>query len=365
MKLILCGGHTSGALSLADQFRKDEPGVEIVWLGRKYVNFEENKPSFEYYEVKKRKIRFINVTSGRFLRELSLRFFVELFYFIIGIIKIIPVLLIERPSLVVSFGGYIGLTVVIGCLLTGKKYVIHEQTSVPGLANRISSLWAKRVFLGFNESEKYFPIKKSIFVGNLLRQEIIYAYIKRKSKRKNKKPLLYITGGSIGSQSINSLVAPIISKLTNSFQIIHQCGSSNDEEDYKFLSKYSLENYRVYKYITSKEIESIYAKADIVLSRSGAHTVTELMVLQIPSVIIPLPWSAFNEQYKNAEILKKYSNSEIFKQPKLINIEESYKLYEVILKIYHRNYNVNSASSLINSHINSAHLLANEIKKII
>ena len=137
-------------------------------------------------------------------------------------------------------------------------------------------------------------------------------------------PLLYITGGSQGSVSINRIVAPIVPRLVQKYRVLHQCGSSDNEKDYKFLLsiKNSLpfmykRNYRIEKHIDPGHIGSIYSSVFIVISRSGANTVTELAYKGIPSILIPLPWSGEREQFMNAKILENLGAAIIAEQKNL------------------------------------------------
>jgi UDP-N-acetylglucosamine--N-acetylmuramyl-(pentapeptide) pyrophosphoryl-undecaprenol N-acetylglucosamine transferase len=364
MKVVVTGGHTSVALAFVEELIRRKPTVTVLWFGRKYALDKDDKPSFEYQEVYAHKIPFLNIPSRRFFRTFSLQSLLSLFRFVNGVRISIQHIKKERPDFVISFGGYIGMTVIVSCWLTGTKYFIHEQTFVPGLTNRISSWFAKKVFVGFTESALFFPVKKTQLIGNPLRREIILAIEQRKKRSKNIKPLLFITGGSIGSHSINILILPIIQDLLKTFTIIHQCGSSSEYDDFNALSKFESESYHVSRHLSSKEIAQIYTKADLILSRSGANTTTEILCLHVPSVLIPLPWSAYDEQKNQAKYLENFGLAEIYYQPEIIDKKASEILFQKILDTYKdiNHYLTEAVSSaVINTHIHAAEKLVQAI----
>lgn len=364
MKIVVTGGHTSPALAFAEEVIHKKSSYRVLWFGRKYALDSDTKPSFEFYEVSKLSIPFIDIPSGKLIRAIHIKTIIHICRFIKGVYIASKNLLKEKPDFVISFGGYIGMTVVVACWFTRTYYYIHEQTLAPGIANRISAWFAKKVFVGFRESASFFPIRKVHIIGNPLRREILHA-IECKKKRTGKiKPLLFITGGTIGSHSINTLILPIIRHLTKKFTIVHQCGSSAEYDDYTRLSQFESESYRVFKHLSSEEIAQIYTDADMVISRSGANTTTELLSLRIPSILIPLPWSASGEQEKHAKYLERIGIAVIFHQPAVIDKTSSYSLLEKIIKMYEqvdRYQTLTISRSIIHIHTHAAEQLVQAV----
>ena len=166
---------------------------------------------------------------------------------------------------------------------------------------------AKKICISWESSFKFFPKEKTVLTGNPIRKEII-----GKSKIKNHKPLIYITGGSSGSHFLNSLIEKLIKKLLVDFNVIHQTGDSLEYDDFNRLKKLRetlpkglKENYSIHKFINPSDVGSILRQAEFVIGRAGINTVTELIFTKKPAILIPLPFSANNEQLKNARFLEK------------------------------------------------------------
>jgi len=200
----------------------------------------------------------------------------------------------------------------------------HEQTTVSGTANKLIAQIAQKVFVTFESSLQYYPKKKAVLTGLPIREELL------KSKKKlftNKKKTIYITGGKQGSHYINEEVFKILPELLKRFIVIHQTGSSSLYSDIKEAQRFKAKNYLAKEYFFEDEIGSIFNSADFVISRSGAHTVYELLILKKPAILIPIPWSSHNEQLQNAKMLEGLGLAKILTQDDL----QKGKLLETIL----------------------------------
>jgi len=327
MKIIITGGHPTPALALIDELKKYK-NIEIIFVGRKHPIIREKNYSFEYQEIKKRNIKFIDLKTGKFIRYFSLDFFINLLLFIIGFFDSLKILIFEKPDLVFSFGGYLALPIAFWAWIFKIPILIHEQTVSPGLANRMISFFAKRVLVAFPQAGKFFNQKKTIVVGNPIRFKNIK--LTGKSKKNNKqKPVIYITGGSLGSHIINLHLEKILPFLLNKYKVIHQTGNISQFNDFNRL-KYKFKNsdYFLFSHINTKKLQEIYESADLVICRGGANTFFELIAFQKPAIFIPLPFSASDEQKKHALIFYKNGAGEIFNQN-----EDSFKLLKLIDKM--------------------------------
>jgi UDP-N-acetylglucosamine--N-acetylmuramyl-(pentapeptide) pyrophosphoryl-undecaprenol N-acetylglucosamine transferase len=360
MKLLITGGHVTPALAVIDEILKEKrlQPKDIVFVGRKKTA---ETDSFEYKEISKRNIRFINLSAGRFSRVFSLASFINLLRVPIGFLHARVILLQQKPTVILSFGGYMALPITFWGWVLHIPVYTHEQTIKPGLANRLIGTMAKKVFLSFPESKKYINNQNSIVTGNPVRPEIFTISAKPFEIKKDK-PVIYITGGSTGSHSINVLIEKIIEKLLKEFIVIHQTGDSAPYNDFERLSKlkesFSEEEgsrYFLQKHFSSQEIGSIYSLADLVIGRAGANTFFELVALKKPTIFIPLPWAGFDEQKKQAEIFEKAGTGKIFSQDK--SAEELFRLISQMfsqLDTYKNNftslstlYNGNAAQKII------------------
>lgn len=322
MKILITGGHITPALALIEELQKNSD-LEIIFVGRQYANTNEKNNTFEYQTINNLKIKFINLETGRFVRVLDKNLFINIKLFFNGFVNSFKTLNSEKPNIIFSFGGYVALPIALAGFLKKITIYTHEQTLIPGLANRIIGYFSKIVFVSFPDTVRYFNINKTTISGNLIRSNIFKPTggFKIKTDRK----ILYITGGSLGAHSVNLHIENILERLLAKYYVIHQVGNISEFSDFERLSKISNQNYLVKEHFFENELADIFSKCSLVVSRSGANTVFELIALRKPSVLIPLPWSANGEQQAQANLLNKFGTAEIFDQN-----ENSDKLYFLI-----------------------------------
>ncbi|OGK24833.1 hypothetical protein A3F58_00520 [Candidatus Roizmanbacteria bacterium RIFCSPHIGHO2_12_FULL_37_9b] len=338
MKILITGGHLGPALAIIAEIGNKAP---IIFVGRKYALEQEKTLSLEYKEIAKRNIPFYHLPAGRFTRLLNLMSIYNVLKIPLGFYQALAVLTKIKPDLILSFGGYIGLPVCsIGFLLRVPIF-IHEQTMKPGLANRLTGFFAKKIFISFPESRKYFPRSKVIVSGNPVRKAVLTIHrkpfdIKTTSDVvKKNKPVIYFTGGSLGSHSVNAHLEKVLPQILKNYIVIHQTGRIRHYNDYQRLmekrSKLPTElkkNYYLRDYFYENELGYVYGTSNLVVGRSGANTVFELIAWRIPSIFIPLPWSANQEQLKHAQLFQKAGVAEIFQQS-----DNSENLLRIIEKV--------------------------------
>lgn len=311
MKVVITGTHFTPAQAVIEKL-KNYPDVEIVYVGRKYTQEGYKTNSAESQVLPRMGVKFFPVTSGRLQRSFTLYTLPSLLKIPIGFIQSFYILLKEKPDVVLSFGGYIGVPIVVSAWLLSIPVIIHEQTLITGLANTISSHFADKVAVSFNK--KYsFSEDKVIFTGNPMRETIIHPDAKlrkeirqifRESKSRNL-PLILVTGGNQGSHVINQALKESLESLTQRACIIHQTGDSKFR-DYEELviKKEEIEHpqrYVVSKWLNDNDLGSILRKADLAVSRAGVNTLLELAFFGVPALLIPLPYLYKNEQNVNAQ----------------------------------------------------------------
>jgi UDP-N-acetylglucosamine--N-acetylmuramyl-(pentapeptide) pyrophosphoryl-undecaprenol N-acetylglucosamine transferase len=223
-----------------------------------------------------------------------------------------------------SFGGYVSAPVIIAGWILRIPVLIHEQTLVPGKANKLLSRFAKEIYLSWEDSKRYFPSavqKKCTVTGNPVRKEIRDIINTRTYSKKVKK--IYITGGSTGAHRINVIIEQMLEELTSRYTIVHQCGDSHFRDYERLLRKKETlssmqsQNYSIYNYIDGDKLTDILRHTDILIGRSGANTIIETAVLGIPAIFVPLPESEGNEQYRQAEMMIKQGGSILIAQDQL------------------------------------------------
>jgi len=325
-RIVITGGHHNSALVVAEKLR--EKGYEIIWFGHKFTMWGDKNVGAEYREVTKAGFKFIEIKAGKFYRTYHP---LKLLRLPLGFMQSFYYLLQFRPKLILSFGGYLAVPVVISGWFLRIPSMTHEQTVVYGLANRLIGHFAKKIFVSWEASLKHFPAQKVVFTGLPLRPEI-FSDKKGKFDFKNSLPTIYITGGKQGSHAINQAIEEALPNLLKEFNLIHACGRSTVFDDLNDLTRIKRklmrelrQRYLLQDYFTRQEVGSVLAVADLVVSRAGAHTTYEVAALGKPTIFIPIPWSDQDEQLKNAQLLVEAGIAEILPQNQL-NGKNLYRL---------------------------------------
>ncbi len=296
--IVFTGGHHNSALVLAQALKKE--GYQIAWIGHKFAAGGDKNVSAEYQEVTRNQIPFYELKTGKFYRQLNplthlktLFGFLQAFFYLLSI----------RPKLIVSFGGYLAVPVIISGWFLRIKSVTHEQTVVAGWANRAITPFVDKIFLTHASSLASFPKRKSLVVGLPLRPELFDP----KFKQDFSPPLLYISCGKQGSHLINSALFPIVTELVKRFNIVHQTGANSENRDLErarrlkdSLGEHS-DRYHYAAYFFASQAATYLQSAKVVISRAGAHLTYELSLLQKKTVFIPISWVSHNEQLLNAQ----------------------------------------------------------------
>lgn len=320
MKIAITGGHHTSALPVIDELKKKDQHIDIVWFGHKYSLLGAKVETLEYKDISSLDIEFYNLNAGKFYRTFNIKRLLKIPW---GFIRAFYLLIKTKPDVILSFGGYIAAPVVFGGWLLGIPSITHEQTVVTGYANKFISNFVEKILVSWEQSKKYFPPNKVVFSGLPLREEI-FSSDTSNYVIDNKLPTIYVTGGKTGSHKLNKVIKGKMEDLLFKANIIHQCGEQGDLSDYEDLKdKYKqLEDnvpgkYFVKKYVLNREIGEVFSKTDLVVSRSGAHTIKEIITLEKPALLVPIPWSSHNEQMKNARVVKKAGLAEIVEEDNL------------------------------------------------
>ena len=326
MKIAVIGGHLSPSLALIEKLPKE---VEVIYIGRKNTFEGDDSRSLEYSTITDHGIKFYPLTTGRLQRRFTKNSLITLSKVPLGFLSARKILKKENPDIVVGFGGYLSLAVCTAAKSLGIPVVIHEQTLEAGLANKIISKFADKICISFESSKKFFPNSKTILTGNPIRSEIQVrdAIARADLKIDGNLPVIYITGGSTGSHTINCAVESCIEVLLEEASVIHQTGDAREFNDYARLEQKKntfpdekKSRYRLQKFIMPKEVGFVMQNSALVVGRSGINTVSELLYLKKPALLIPLPFAQRNEQLKNAQMLREAGLAEILMQSELTGI---------------------------------------------
>jgi UDP-N-acetylglucosamine--N-acetylmuramyl-(pentapeptide) pyrophosphoryl-undecaprenol N-acetylglucosamine transferase len=259
--------------------------------------------SIERELVKSYQLTYHPIHTGKLRRYLSAENLKDIGRIFLGLRDAFKVLwsFKRKETLVFSTGGFVSVPVVIAAYLQRKKVFIHEQTSRVGLANKICSIFATRVFISFEDSFKYFDEDKTFFSGYPLREEcysndINPVVINGRKLNDSDKPIIFVTGGGNGAQLINKLIERNFQILVGRYIIVHQTGKSFFDE---FNNKLKHPDYIPVPFIGTEMID-LFKLAQVTISRSGAGTVCELIAVGKKSIFVPLKIAQKNEQFYNA-----------------------------------------------------------------
>ncbi|MEV6599718.1 UDP-N-acetylglucosamine--N-acetylmuramyl-(pentapeptide) pyrophosphoryl-undecaprenol N-acetylglucosamine transferase [Actinoplanes sp. NPDC051346] len=298
------GGHTYPALTTVTtlQARLAETGTapELLWVGV--------ADGLEATIAERNDIPFTAITTGKLRRSLRprdlARNLADAFRIPLGVIQAAVTVARTRPAVVLSTGGYVSVPIGLAARLFGVPYLLHEQTLVLGLANRILARFATRILLSHEASLDHLPPRargRAVVTGNPIRPAVL---------RGNPEsglaafgldpavPLVLVTGGAAGAQQINRMLAAALPEMLPYCQVVHQCGSLNHAEMQdvaRNLPPRLAHRYRVVDFIHD-EMPDLLAAATVVVARSGAGTVAELTALGKTCVLVPYPHAAGDEQ---------------------------------------------------------------------
>ncbi len=307
MKIIITGGHFSPAYSIIQKLKTEH---EILVIGRKHAFEGDDSQTYEYKLCQKLDIPFRILTTGRLQRKFSSRTIPSFAKFPAGVYQALRILKSEKPDVVVTFGGYVGLPVAMASKILGIPVVLHEQTQKAGLSARLISKVADVILISFESSRNYFNSKKTVLTGNPIRPE----FFEKNSSIKVKKPAIYITGGSTGSHFINDVVSKIRQDLTKDFHVYHQTGNAKEFGDFEKLVKVADDKYEVSEFYSPQDVYTLLSECDLVISRSGINTITELLLCNTTALLIPLPFGQQNEQKDNAKFFSQLGMGEYMDQ---------------------------------------------------
>lgn len=312
-KILITGGHITPAIAVADELRKLAPEAEIIFVIRRQA-MEGGGESEEAGMVSARGFRFLSISAGRLTRTLTLLGVVGIVRIPFGFFRAFGICIAERPDIIVSFGGYVALPIVLAGWMLGIGSLTHEQTRVPGLANRIIGHFAKRVCVSLPETLSKFPKQKTVVTGLPIRESLFYPPT-RSPYSVGKKPLVFVTGGSTGARTLNRLVFPIIPDLVKYCTVIHQTGRLD------FQNAPKIPGYIAASYLQEYDYAWVINHARLIVGRSGANTIGEIAALGKVALLVPLPWSGENEQYENARYLEKVGTAKVLNQNNLTSEE--------------------------------------------
>jgi UDP-N-acetylglucosamine--N-acetylmuramyl-(pentapeptide) pyrophosphoryl-undecaprenol N-acetylglucosamine transferase len=284
---------------------RERGGADVHWIG--------SRSGVEAQRVPAAGIAFHTISTGKLRRYWDWQNVPDLLWRApSGVVQSWRLLRELRPALLFATGGFVALPPALAARARGIPIVVHEQTAIPGLANRIVARFAQRIALSFPASDAALPADRTIVTGNPLRPELLTGSRETGCRRfgfDSALPIVYVTGGAQGSHRINRAVGEVLGQLLDVVQVVHQCGDNAETGDHAWLASraQSLPGERRGRYAlltyVGAELGDVYAAADLVVGRSGAGTVNECVSLGKPALYIPLPGASGDEQTANARLV--------------------------------------------------------------
>ena len=310
------------SFAIVEAFHNLYPSVnlKVVYVG--------SSRGLEKQLVEKQRPQWIfkSIQVGKLRRYLDWKNFFDPFKVIIGFFQSLWVIWKEKPDLVFSKGGFVGVPVIWAAFFMRKKIILHESDITPSLSSKLCSFCAQKVCVSFEETLKFFLSDKGVYTGLPMRQEL-FEGLKEKAiqvfKLNPQLKTILVFGGSLGAKSLNEKLIPIIKKLLTSYQFIHITGQ---EEPPHILA--AEPNYHYFKFLND-DMPLAYAVADLAIARAGASSCFELKQAQIPMILFPLGLEASRgDQILNAKefVSKGYAvmfDQNTFKEEDLVSSIEN------------------------------------------
>lgn len=308
-KILLTGGGSAGhiTVNLALIPLLIQSGWEIIYIGS-FTGIERdliaNFPKVTYHAI----------PTGKLRRYFDKQNFSDVFRVLKGIIEAYKIIHHEQPKIVFSKGGFVSVPVVLSSRLNNIPVITHESDLTPGLANRINMNFAQKICVTFPETLQHLPKGKGEFIGAIVRPEL-----KEGDREKGRifcqfdstKPVILVTGGSLGSVYINQTVRSLLNKLLQEFQIIHICGKGNIDRSLEH------QGYKQFEYVAN-ELADLMCLADLVISRAGSNFIFEFLTLKKPMILIPLSKkSSRGDQIDNAKVFEEQGYAKVILEENL------------------------------------------------
>ena len=314
------GGHVFPAYSLANYLIKNNYNIELTVddRGSKYLKDYEN-------------LKLIKITSSPLIKKNIFTFLFSIFIILFSTLRSLFFLLFNRPSIVFGMGGYSSFPVCIASAILRIKFVIYENNMIIGKANRYLLPFAKKIFVSYGKLEgipKNYS-NKVFEIGNIVREEIINSKTRNVQNDRFDEIKILVLGGSQAAKIFAEQLPRIFEKLKNSkvpIKIYQQCQKKQNEQLSEFYKKAKID-FEIFNF--TNKITDYYLKANLVITRSGASVLGELINIKIPFISIPLPTSADNHQFKNAIYYKKKGLGYIINEKDINN-----QLYDLIESIF-------------------------------
>lgn len=302
MKIGFVGGGTGGhfypLMAVAEELTKEQKPPRLYYFGPEPYSKE---------ALQTNHITYVYCPAGKLRRYFSVQNFIDVFKNFFGVFVAVFKLFWIYPDVIFSKGGYTSIPILIAARFLMIPVVIHESDAVPGRANKLAASFAKYIAIAHNDVAKYFPKEKTALIGIPLRAEI-------KNTSQNPlaelgipadKPLIYITGGSLGAERLNNVLIQSLSELLPHYRIFHQVGDGHLEAiqlaaQSLLADSPLLANYYLRDSLDAKTVALLLDAAAIIVTRAGSTTLFEIAYHGKPAIVVPIPENISRDQRTNA-----------------------------------------------------------------
>lgn len=300
-RVIISGGGTGGhifpAIAIAQGIQKEYPDAEIMFVGATGKMEMEKVPQAGY------PIEGLWISGLQ--RKLTLKNLAFPFKVVSSLMKSRKIIRKFKPDLAVGVGGFASGPLLRAATGMGVKTLIQEQNSFPGITNKLLAKRVDKICVAYEGLERWFPAEKITLTGNPIRQQVVQIEGKKEQAKKHfgldpNKPVIFAMGGSLGARTINESLAQLADEIPSwEHQLLWQTGKLFIEQ----AADISAQHTDIHAFEFIREMDLAYAAADIIVSRAGAMSISELCLIGKPVILIPFPYAAEDHQTKNAQAL--------------------------------------------------------------
>lgn len=303
-RIVLSGGLSGGhvfplaAVSRSIQGRSSEP-VSFLYIG--------SNGAFEKAAMEGEHIESRHILSGKLRRYFSFKNIFDPLKAAIGFVQSLWYLFLFMPDAVFAKGGSVSVPVCLAARVYRIPVVIHDSDAVAGAANRFLARFAARIAVAYPSAAEFFPAEKTAVTGNPIRPSILSGDAERANQAYGLRPdtpLVLVLGGSLGARSLNQAFGKVLPNLLREAQVIHQTGSVNHDAAVALAGELGIkagrDGYFPVPFLSGPDLADVLVRADVVISRAGANTISELAALGKATILVPLPTAANDEQRMNA-----------------------------------------------------------------
>ena len=309
------GGHFYPLIAVAEELREIDASLELYYFGPDPYNRE---------LLETHSIKYILCPAGKLRRYFSIQNLLDAFRSFFGIFVAVWKLFVIYPDVIFSKGSYTAVPILIAARFLRIPVVIHESDAKPGRANRMARKFARYIAVSYDDAAQFFPAEKTALTGIPLRREITTRNTDAHTQLgiPNDRPLIYVTGGSLGAERINNIILRTLPELLTQYRIFHQVGESNLEALRPTAQSLLADNplsqyYYIVGSVPGKTVSLLLDAAALVITRAGSTTLFEIAEHAKPAIIVPIPEEVSHDQRSNAYAYARTGGASVIEEKNL------------------------------------------------